>query len=456
MRHVQSPRALLVLALATLLACSKKQPPPPEPAKEAPAQSASAMAKTEPSAAPSASSSAPAVDDAIEGEFTAIESFAFPEGKILAIPKFKPADKDAAKAHAAALQTEFEAIVKEGYKEQNRFNASFIPATYILMMHPAKPGKPPAEGEPEIWTMLVAEGTSVVRQPVASIGPQGELGSTNAWALMQTSRGWFTDTHGDGSLLYILRRSGRPMSAPASTPSTWECDGKLWHPETGGLEGGAVPDYPGRGKDLDGDGKNEFPTRRFAFEMPLFRMTTNPSSGEVCNLATDLALTVGVLGATSMIKTWTEKSEAMAGFYERRYKAAKKRADKIRAWAGPDAPKTVTRKTSELRMTNECALDVAQTASELFVYARTLGESEADAIAQADALMKGFALKLHACTGVEKRSHAADDATDYWPELRKALLAAKLEAVSAEKPAASASAAPQPSTSAAPSSSASK
>lgn len=443
-------RSIALFALVTLAACGKKESPPPAPAAPPPAASSVApMANAEP--APSASASAAPVDDAIDGEFAAIESFSLAEGKLLGIPKFKPADKDAAKAHAAALQSEFESIVKEGFKEQNRFNASFVPATYILMMHPERAEKPGVPGMPEQWVMLVAEGSNVTRELVAELhGVAGDKGSTDAFALMQTSRGYFIDPFGDGSLVYVLRRRGVPFTHAANDAPQVECIGKHWSPESGSVSDITVPDYPARGKDVDGDGKNEYPTQRFAFPLDAFAWNSPPSLDEVCNLPATGEVSIGVVGVASMIKDWSEKSEAVEKFYQHRLDATKKRVAKIRAWTTP-----VTRKSGELRFTNDCALDVAQTAAELYVYARTLGESEATAIAESDALMKGFALKPLSCRGIDRRvaftGPPPEQGMDFWPELRKALLAAKIEAVAEPKPAA----APSTSASAAPSVSAS-
>lgn len=443
------------LFFVTVIACSKKQPPPPVAQDNAPAPAASPTAAATPSASVTAAASTAAVEEAIEGEFLAVESFALPEGKVLPIPKLTPASKDDVKAHAGVLQTEFEAIVKEGYKEQNRFNASFIPATYILMMKPGKQGTQMTENEPELWTMLVVERDSVTRQPVASLrGPTDDKGSTGAFALVSTARGWFVDAYGDGTVEYVIRRRGEPFGG-ANDPSkrdVWECEGKRVDLDSHGVTSVDAPDYPGRGKDLDGDGKNEFPTQRFSFALTPFAWSTPPSVDGVCNLPASGVVTLAVLGATSMLTEWKEASPEMAAFYERRAKATKKRVEKIRAWAGAD-PKPVTRKSGELRFTNECALDVAQAAAETFVYAVTLGKNPTLAIDEADAVMKGFALKPLACSGIVRRTEPSiakpEDGHDYWPDVRKALLAATINVVGGPKPE------PAPSASAVPSASAS-
>lgn len=441
----------MALLVSSTIACGKKSAPPVT--KEAPVASAPIATAAVPPVASESAAPPPVVDDAIEGEFAHASAFTLPEGKLLPLPKFKPADKDAVKAHVAALQSEFEAAVKEGFKEISRFNASFVPATYITMFHEGKRGARLTESEPNVTMMIVAEGASVSRETLARLrGPTGDEGSDEPYTLMQTSRGYFIDG-GGGELVYILQRTGKPMYGESKGLSI-QCKGRRWNPADGTVGDGAVPDYPGRGKDVDGDGINDFPDRRFTFELTGWGFHTNPNRGELCNWDLEQGATIDVLGVVAS----SGKSAEVTAFYERRRKAARARATRIRAWAGTDAtPKTVTRRAGDLRMTNDCALDVAQTAAELYVYARTLGAGE-NAIDEADALMKGFALKPSACGGLGSHgTKPANPPDDHWPELRKALLAAKIEALATDSlpaPSASASVAPAvPSVSAAPSAS---
>jgi hypothetical protein len=421
-------RTLAFLLLVCIVnGCGKKKAepvPPTENVKIAPTATTA-----EPVVVAPADAAPP--EETIEGEFVQVESFAFPEGKLLPIPKFERATKEAAKEHAAAMQPEFEAIVKEGYQEEGRFNVSFVPATYIHMMRPGSVrGGRMTEHRPREHVLFSVEGTSVHRSTIARIGGEADLeqGSSTPFTLMQTARGYFVDVRGDGTLLYVLARESVPFeeSESASKSEIYECLGKSWDPSLHSVTDAPVPDYPGRGKDVDGDGKNEFPTARFVFPLDGWQWFVQPADrAGVCNLPANRAASIGVLGVTSLLGGWSERSVPIAAFYARRLKAAEQRAARIRGWSSKGS---VARTAGTLRFSNVCALDVAQAAAELFVYARTVGESEERALARADDLMGGFRIELAHCDGIVPKSGGVQS-EDLWPALRKALIEASIESV---------------------------
>ncbi len=386
-------RVLACVLIATLIACSKKKTeapavtPPPVASTPAPPASTSSMAASQP--APSATPDAG--DDAIESDFTLHEDLVLAEGKPLPLPKITPAGKEAITAHAAAIQTKFEEIVRAGFKQVKRFNASWIPATYIVFEKPAK------NEDPAQWKMLEVEGEWT---------NEFELPDThNFYDLWNTPRGYFIDVTGDDRLTYFLRRVDGAQI---------DCLGKVWNMNTGKVEGlKEVPEFVTRARDVDGDGKQEFPTAIFAYELAGFIHQSQPPAETLCDVKREGKLTIDVVGV--------DRDGAFKAFYEKRLKAAKARAAKIRKWA--DDPKAGKRKKGDLRFTHECALDAAQAAAEVFAYDRLLGTGADTAIVDADAAMKGFALKPSACEGLENKG--GDASRDQWPDMRTALLSWK-------------------------------
>lgn len=391
------------LLFVSLAACSKKKTEPPAvtppPAASTPVAASSpstslAAVQPAPSAAPDAA------DEAIESDFTLHEDLALPEGKALPLPKITPAAKEALPAHAAAIQAKFEEINKLGFKQVKRFNASWIPATYIVFEKPAK------KEEPAQFKMLEVEGewTNEVSLDTADA----------PFDLWNTPRGYFIDVTGDDRLTYFLRRT------PADGP---ECVGKVWNMNTGKVEElKEVPEFVTRARDVDGDGKQEFPTAIFGFELPGFVHATMPPAETLCNVKREGKITIDVVGV--------DRAGNFKAFYEKRLKAARARA--LKAQKLLDDPRASRRKKGNLRFTHTCALDVAQAAAEVFVYDRLLGTGADTAIVDADAAMKGFALKPEGCEGIT--SKGGDASRDQWPAMRDALIAWKPPQVS-EQPA---------------------
>lgn len=432
-------RPILVGLMLFVTACCKKQPPPPSVSAPASAASASGPSSIA-SQAPSTSSApvapvatAPAVEE-VPAEYAMAADLYLPEtGKVLPLPKYEAAAKETFKAHAAALQKAYELAVTSGDKEEARFSVSHVPATYVIFSHKGKPNSQPSylpsDATPEFWSMLRVVGDSDKTFVIGSIGGDGKFpdsGMAAPYALMQTSRGLYFDLLGDGALTFVLRRIGALPDDPRG--QIVDCVGQTWG-GSANLSTGAlveVPDYPGRARDIDGDGKPDFPARRFSFVVPGHAHTIPPNVDGACNLAVS-AFTIDVVGVTSFVTGWSEASAPVAVAYERLQSMARARAAKLRTQLG----KPLLRKAGQLVLHDECAPDAAQTAAALYVYARTLGASEASALAEADAAMKGFQLDPSHCGGLVRTTSTAPTG-DRWPDLRAALIAAKIGVVRAD------------------------
>jgi len=381
-------RRTLAVAVVLLLACSKKKEA--EPAAPPPAPSP-VVAVSASSSAPVAEAPPPVVDDSVESDLTLHEDLVLPDGKQLPIGKITPAGKDAITAHAAVIQTKYEELVKAGFKQTKRFNASWIPATYIILEKPAK------NDNPAITKMVEFEGVSTNELTLAN--------DSTPYDLWNTPRGYFIDVTGDDRLTYILR---------ATDATHTECLGKAWDPSTGKVETiEKLPEFVTRGRDVNGDGKNEFPTAIFAYELAGFARAIIPAADTLCDVKHDGRLTIDVVGV--------DRDGEFRAYYEKRLRAAKARVDKLRKWA--DDAKAPKHKKGNLRFSRECALDVAQAAAEVYAYDVSLGSDAGQAQLNADNAMKGLALKAEACEGLSKND--GDASKDQWPDMRGALLAWK-------------------------------
>jgi hypothetical protein len=391
-------RIATLLTLLVILGCSKKKEEAPAAPPAAPSVSATATASVEKVVdKPVEDVGVDAPDDAIESEFVAREDLVLPEGKPIALGKIVPATKDAIKEHAAKLQTEFEEQVADGCKEIGRFNASFVPATYVACKKNGKPAKDPVPAIPDEWRLIEVEGTNVaIRNYVDSA-------STGQWELWNTPRGYFVDI-GDGRFTYILRRTERVKNDKVDG-NRFECVGKSWSPTDGTVEEAKVPDYPTRGKDVDGDGKPEFPASAFSWSLEGFVQSVSPKADNTCNIVIDDRVSIDVLGLVS---------GGDRAFFEHRLRDARARATKAAKRAD------VARKKGSLRFTNACAIDLAQIAAEVFAYQRILGAAANDAIVEADAVMKDRALRAGECGGLSNKG--GDGANDQWPAMRTALI----------------------------------
>lgn len=142
----------------------------------------------------------------------------------------------------------------------------------------------------------------------------------------------------------------------------------------------------------------EFPTAIFGYELAGFVHQSPPTADTACNTKRDGKITIDVVGI--------DRKGNYKSFYENRLKAAKSRATKARKWL--DEPKK--RKKGALRMSKECALDVAQAAAEVFAYARILGTGADTAVIDANNAMQDFAIKPEACEGISNvKGEAAKD-----------------------------------------------
>ncbi len=459
-------RAAVVLCACLLsTACSKKSTPPAPPTVTSATTPANGVSTEKLGAAPSTLTDAfPAptdatvaiVDDAVEAEIVLTGDLELGEGKTLPSPKFTACDKEATKAHVDAVQKAFDAQLKDHFLEISRFNASFVPATYLTFELPGHQGARLTEDSPTVDVMVSVEGTEVTTTRLASHGSPNsseDSGCAVPYELWNTPRGYFLDLgFGFGTPVYILRRDCPIKSlglafndANAAPGMTSQCIGKLWK-APGSVDEVSVPTFPTRGRDVDGDGNPEFPGPIFSRRFQGWTFSTVPRDTS-CNLENGDLVTLDVVGI--------ENQTTIRTFEEHRLAAARARANRIRVWAGEsklafpvgdsgvadaglEEPKARSRKHGELRMTNGCALDVAQAAAELFVHARVLGADADTAIADADALMHGFALRFGECAGGIRSDGKADPKVDHWAEMRADLLAWTPQVVAEPKPAAAA------------------
>ena len=436
-----SVRTLAFLAVLGA-ACSKKREPSPSTGAPpaVPVASAPSSAQSHP-AALAVSAGAPAAtldaaldgappDDAIEAELVLLGDLELGEGKPLPPPKFTPADKRALEAHAAAIQTVFDAQQKDKCRETSRFNASFVPATYLFCDIAGTEGDPQHAAQPTITRMISVEGTTTaVLQLAMGGGDRGDVGDATPYALWNTPRGYFLDL-GDGKPTYVLRREHVQAGEGGEPGTRVECLGKRWSPADGSVTDVAVPTFPTRGRDLDGDGTLEFPAPIFTFSFAGWTLAQPPWLATACNVPDDGRLRLDVGGI--------DGDDRPRPFHERKLAAARARANRIRASLGlpkltfpidgadagaaPPSPREQTRKLGKLRMSNACALDVAETAAEVYVHGVLSGHGSDVSLADVDAIMRGFALKLGECGGLLGDAVVARD-VDHWPELRAALVA---------------------------------
>ncbi len=398
---------------------------------------------------------ATAPDDAIGAELVLRSEIELGEGKPIPAPKFKPCDKETTKSHVAALQKALDEQQNERCREIDRFNASVVPATYLTCEITSVQGTRLMGETPTITRLLSVEGDDVTVTELASVHASTVTsGSPAHFELWNTPRGYFLDLAGLGTPVFILRRrreASTPMSEGAQLPAMVECLGKQWT-APGKVLDASLPSFPTRGRDVDGDGRPEFPDAIFSHHLESWYFTSPLAMETACNLPDDDRVTVdavGIEGATTTL-----------AYEKHRLDAARARARRIRAWAkmptmhfpsvGPvdEMPTPRTRKLGTLRLTNGCALDVVQAAVELFVHARTLGTSAEDAIDDSDELMRGFALRLGECEGGLRSEGQADPKLDHWPKICAELLAWTPQKIDAPAPEAEAAPSAAPSTSA--------
>jgi hypothetical protein len=409
--HGAMRRLLFVLLV---VGCGKKQA---EPAPPAASTTASApLTVTSSAVVPSAEPpKPPPVDESVETELAWSHELAFSEGKVLPIAKFPKPSPDALKEHTATLQAQYEDQVKGGCKELSRFNLSAVPATYVFCELPERAAVGTTiEARANIVRMLSIEMSSWDATDISSRGSTvPEFGDPTPYELWNTSRGYFIDLDGSGAFTYFLRRRRKAIPPePANEGGTLECLAKTWNPATNSVHPATkVPTFPTRGRDLDDDGKPEYPAAIFRFALPGVTLASAPTL-DGCNLKTNGAVTIDVVGV--------EDDDGDNGaFYKRRLAAARAREKKIAAFGD----KEKTRKHGDVRLTNACALDVAQTAAQVFVYARLTGTSAPEAALEAESVMKGFGLAPGACPAGLSFDTFTQKEHDYWPELRAALVA---------------------------------
>lgn len=140
------------------------------------------------------------------------------------------------------------------------------------------------------------------------------------------------------------------------------------------------------------------------FEVALLRLDVAPCSRVSCGPSLFLRVEVRGYEAWDGTKYARELPEFEQLFFE---KLKKTKADVARAKR--------SQKKSKI-----CPLSVLQTAAELFVYSRYIGESRGDALDQADDLMKGYSLEP--C----RREYELLGAPKTWPDLLSELSSAKL------------------------------
>ncbi len=199
------------------------------------------------------------------------------------------------------------------------------------------------------------------------------------------------DLRGDKSTSVVLNLTPCSANCGVAKPKVIELvDGKFTTPA-------AAPECPTCIGDRDHDGIPEF-------EVALVRLDVAPCSRISCGPS--LALAAEVRGFEMWDgKGYARELPALEPLYFEKLKRT--RSD-------------VQRARNASHKSKICPLGVLQTAAELFVYSRFIGESRADALRLADAVMKGYSLSK--CTG-EYELLAAPKS---WPELRAELEVAKL------------------------------
>lgn len=140
------------------------------------------------------------------------------------------------------------------------------------------------------------------------------------------------------------------------------------------------------------------------FEVALLRLDVAPCSRVSCGPSLFLRVEVRGYEAWDGTKYAQELPEFEQLYFE---KLKKTKADVVRAKR--------SRKKAKI-----CPLSVVQTAAELFVYSRYIGESRGDALDQADELMKGYSLEP--C----RREYELLGPPKTWPDLLSELSSAKL------------------------------
>jgi MYXO-CTERM domain-containing protein len=263
------------------------------------------------------------------------------------------------------------------------------------------------------------------------------------FALMRTSRGYFMDIFGVDKPVYVLRRpeSSGPFDHLAHSPhkplndNEPMCWGRQWDLEAGTVSDAELPDYPARGKMLGAGDTIVFPSREFHFELEDWHLDFDSErsvdDSDAC-VGSKSGVSVDVMGVDSPAPAFHRNSEDVKALYEKLQKQARENAKTAIAWASQSTP--VDRKWKHVRFSSTCALDVAQVAAQLYVYGRTLGASSDEAIAEADAAMKGSQL-AGKCWGI-----GVNSSDDGWPKVRAALVAAKIEPISIGAPSTAASA----------------
>ncbi len=399
-------KSLLVFAL---LACSRKKEPPV--VATPPSESAKPTASSAPKIVEAPRDAEPAKpDDAIEAELTLAEEFELNEGKVLPIPKFVLASTEAAKKHSKAFQAEYDSVTGADCRDlNNRITVSFVPASYFVCRKEGRSSVGRLDhGEPTEITLHGVEGDGhLYTRVVESIGV-GMDPSSGDFVVWNTPRGYFVDVTNDGRLTFILRRQ-RDFESKTRKPFI-ECIGRAWDSAAGTVSDVKLPTYPTRGRDIDDDGKNEFPTVAFSAPIVGWQHVDVPAADTLCNVPFVGQLGVDVMGV----------DQGDPGFYIKRMAGARARATRVAARAGK------TRKKGKLRMTDTCAIDFATVAAEVYVYARILGDSAEQALAEADLVMAGRSIKLADCEGVTRLpkqswEKVADSQHDHWPDVRAAL-----------------------------------
>jgi hypothetical protein len=362
----------------------------------------------------SASASTEPVDDAIESFYVGVTDFYLPSGKTPPTPKTKPASREAAAAHAKAVQTKYKSMGSQGYHEVSRFNASVVPATYITME------KKTSNGSSGFVTcdlaLLTAEGENVQSIESSDVA----VGDCNPphFSLMKSPRGYFFDIYGADKPVYVLRSPNYTGALLSNDP---QCIGRLWDRDSGQVRPADLPDYPARGKRVGPDDTIVFPSRAFHFELDGWSFRDERATEENSDACVGSFLTpaVDVMGVDSPAPDFRSDTEGVVKMYEQLQQQARANAKIARAWASQPAP--VVRKWLKARFNSTCALDLVQLAAQLYVYGRTLGATSEDAIAEADAVMKNNRLEGECGStigGVRK---------DRWPDVRAALLKWKSE-----------------------------
>jgi hypothetical protein len=240
-----------------------------------------------------------------------------------------------------------------------------------------------------------ARAPRVARADVVTSGAYAPQSFVNGMIDVMRAPGgsFFWDLRGDKSTSLVLNLTPCAASCGVAVSRVVELvQGRFVLPPT-------QPECPTCMGDRNHDGVPEF-------EVPLLTLVVAPCSRVSCGPSLSLRVEVRGYEAWDGTKYAREQAEFEPLYFE---KLKHTRAEVARA-----------RRHTKDKKAKICPLGVLQTAAELFVYSRYIGESRGDALEQADDVLKGYSLQR--C----KQEYELLSEPKGWPELRAELGAAQL------------------------------